>query len=201
MLRAFVTLTTVVLLAAAPAAAQQSNDGVGKAIGNILSGVLNKDAQSYHGHVVSATGQNLIVRGDDGRTYTADMRNLPAAEWRNLQPGDEVTLAATRGSSADTLVAERIQVNSTGSYGTQPSASVPTTGTPSSQTGYQRIHGYVQSIGVSNLTLKTDSGQTVNVDVSGLDRQMTASTRPGDVVSVTGQMTGNEFRASVLQKE
>jgi hypothetical protein len=84
-----------------------------------------------------------------------------------------------------------------GASSTQPSASVAT----GSQSGYQRLHGYVESIGVSTLTLKTDNGQSVTVDTSGLPQQQVGSTRPGDVVSVTGQTAGTAFKASVLQKD
>ena len=275
MLHFIVSITTLVLLVASPAVAQQS-DGAGQAIGNILSSVLGSDSR-LQGHVVLATGPHLIFRGDDGRTYTVDMAALPAADWRDLQPGDSVALVAKKGSNADTLIARRIQPNSsapraayrtahgtvqsvtgseatlrtaegrmltldlsslprtsrptpnqpativyeqqrgtrrgtalwvqpeTASSGTQPSASVPTTpydgSTASSRSGYQRIHGFVESLGVSSLTLKADNGETIAVDTRGLDRQTLASTRPGDVVSVVGQMSGNSFRASVLQKE
>ena len=266
-----VTITTLVLLIASPAMAQQS-DGVGQAIGNILSGVLGGDSQRLNGYVVLATGPNLIFRSSDGRTYTVDMASLPAADWRELQPGDSVTLSAKKGAKDDLLIARRIEPNASapraayrsaqgtvqsisGSEATlrttdgrmltldmssvprasrptpnqpatvvyesqrgsrrgtalwvqpetavQPSASVPTTppAASSQRSGYQRIHGYVESIGVSSLTLKADSGETVAIDTTGLDRQTLAATRPGDVVSVVGQMKGSSFRASVLQKE
>jgi hypothetical protein len=255
-----VILTTLVVFSCAPASAQT--------IGDLLSGVLGKGAQRVQGHVVLATGPELIFRGNDGRTYKVDVSSLPAAEWRNLQPGDAVTVAASRGGTSETLVAERIQRSSSsraayetargtvqsvsGSEATvrtddgrtitldtsslpttarptanqpativyepgrgsargtalwlqaestpsatQPSASVPT----ATQGRYQRIHGYVESVGVSSLTLKTDSGQTLPVDTSGVSSQQVASTRPGDVVTVVGQMTGTSFKASVLQKE
>ena len=262
-----VILTTLALITPLPALAQDTGGGVGQTIGNILSGVLGRGGQ-VRGHVVQATGPQLILRGDDGRTYRVDTSSLPAAEWRNLQPGDAVTVAAQRsGTSSDTLVAERIQPEASmpratyqtvrgtiqsvsgaeatirtddgrtlaldisslpatarpssnqsativyesglgtsrpkavwvdaGAGSTQPSASVPT----GTQSGYQRVHGYVESIGVSSLTLKTDSGQSLAVDTSGVPQQQLATTRPGDVVSVTGQMAGSSFKASVLQKD
>jgi uncharacterized protein (DUF2237 family) len=264
-----VILTTLVVFTAVPAHAQESG-GVGQAIGNILGGVLGRGAQDVRGHVVLATGPQLILRGDDGRTYSVDTSSLPAAEWRNLQPGDAVTVAASRSATAgDTLVADRIQADSSASRAnyqtargtvqsvmgseammrtddgrtlaldisslpatarptpnqtvtvvyeagrgtsrptalwaepggggstTQPSASVPT----GTQSGYQQLRGFVESIGVSSLTLKTDNGQTLSVDTSGVPQQQLAGTRPGDVVSVTGQMSGTAFKASVLQKQ
>ena len=262
-----VILTTFAVVSPVPAFAQDSGGGVGQAIGNILSGVLGRGGQ-VRGHVVQATGPQLILRAEDGRTYSVDTSSLPAAEWRNLQPGDAVAVTAKRsGTATDLLVAERVQPDSSmprasyqtvrgtiqsvdgseatvrtddgktmaldisslpaaarptsyqpativyeagratsrpkavwaeaGASSTQPSASVAT----GSQTGYQRLHGYVESIGVSTLTLKTDNGQSVAVDTSALPQQQVGSTRPGDVVSVTGQMSGNAFKASVLQKD
>jgi hypothetical protein len=267
-----VMITTLAVFTVAPASAQDSK-GLGQTIGDVLSGVLGKDAGGVQGHVVLATGPELIFRGSDGRTYRVDTSSLPAAEWRSLKPGDAITLAAKRGAAADQLVAERIQRDASGrqalyqttrgtvqsvtgseatlrtddgrtmtldisslpaaarptanqpativyegsrgsaratalwlepdssASATQPSASVPTGAASGTQSGYQRIHGYIESIGVSTLTLKTDSGQTLPVDISGLSPQQLASTRPGDVVSVVGQMTGTSFKASVMQKD
>jgi outer membrane lipoprotein SlyB len=262
-----VILTTLTVFSPLPALAQDSGGGVGQAIGNILSGVLGRGGGQVRGHVVQATGPQLILRADDGRTYGVDTSSLPAAEWRNLQPGDAVTVTAQRGTSTDTLVAERIQPEAAvpratyqtvrgtiqsvsgseatvqtddgrtlaldistlpstarpssnqsativyepgrgtarpkavwveaGAASTQPSASVAT----GTQSGYQRMHGYVESIGVSSLTLKTDNGQSLAIDTSGVPQHQLAATRPGDVVSVVGQMAGSSFKASVLQKD
>jgi hypothetical protein len=181
---------TLAVFGAATVNAQERSGGVGQAVGDIISDALGgKDTKRIQGHVVSATGSELIVRGGDGRTYRVDASSLPAAEWRHLQPGDAVTVAGKRGA-ADLFVAERIQRDA-------PSASVPS----GTQSGYQRVHGYVESVGVSSLTLKTDSGETLAVDTSRLSPQQTASTRPGDVVSITGQRAGASFRAEVLRKD
>ena len=264
-----IILTTLAVFGVTTASAQDRSGGVGQAVGDILSDVLGKDTQRVNGHVVSATGPELIFRASDGRTHRVDTSSVPAADWRNLQPGDAITVAVKRGRAADMLVAERIQRDAsapraayetargtvesvtgsqatvrthngqmmvldisslpanarptanqpativydarrgsaratalwiepeTGPHAAQPSASIPG-GTAS---GYQKVRGYVESVGVSGLTLKTDSGQTLAVDTSGLNPQQIAATRPGDIVSVVGQMTGTSFRASVLQKD
>lgn len=187
MLRSAVVLTTLSLAIVSPAVAADKPD-VGQIVGDALSGVLGKNEKAVRGNVVSI-GPPLIMRGDDGRTYTVDTASLPAASWQTLQPGDTVTIAAKPGRNSGELIASRIQADRS------PSASGP------SASGYQRIRGYVESVGVSSLTLKEDSGRTVAVDTSGLNQQMVASTRPGDLVSVVGQMTGTGFRASVIQKQ
>ena len=189
---AVILTTTLAVFGAATASAQERSGGVGQAVGEIISDALggkDKDTKRIHGHVASATGSELIVRGGDGRTYRVDASAVPAAEWRYLQPGDAVTVAGKRGAR-DLFVAERIQRDA-------PSASVPS----NTQSGYQRVHGYVESVGVSSLTLKTDSGEMLAVDTSRLSPQQLASTRPGDVVSITGQRAGASFRAEVLRKD
>jgi hypothetical protein len=192
-----VLLALLITLVAAPAGAQQS--GVGKAIGDVLSDVVGKDEHRIHAQVVATTGSSLIVKADDGQTYTVDTSSLPAASWRNLEAGRGVTLTVSRGKSADTLVASRVAADAPGSY---PSASPGTAGsTAAAQNGYQRLHGYVESLGVSGMTLKADNGQTVSVDTSGLNRETLASIRPGDLVSVVGKSSGSGFQASVVRKE
>ena len=170
-----VVLTMLIMLIAAPAGAQQS--GVGKAVGDVLSDVLGKDEQRIHAQVVATTRSSLIVKADDGQTYTVDTSSLPAAGWSNLQPGRGVTLTVKRGKTADTLVASRIAADAPGSY---PSASPGTTDrTAATQSGYQRLHGYVESLGLSGMTLKADNGQTVSVDTSGVNKETLASIQPG----------------------
>ncbi len=192
-----VLLVLLLTLVAAPASAQQS--GVGKALGDVLSDVIGKDEQRIHAQVVATTQSTLVVKADDGQTYTVDTSSLPAASWRNLEPGRGVTLTVKHGKSADSLVASRIAADAPSSY---PSASPGVTDpTAAAQSGYQRLHGYVESLGVSGMTLKTDSGQTVTVDMSAVNQQAAGSIRPGDLVSVVGKGSGSSFRASVVQKE
>ena len=144
-----VILTTLMIFSAAPVSAQQSG-GIGQAIGDVLSGVLGKDAQ-VRGHVVLATEQELIFRGDDGRTYQVDVSSLPAAEWRNLQPGDAVTVIARRAGTADRLVAERVQRDSS-----------------ASRAAYQTARGTVQSVSGSEATVRMADGRTMALDISSL---------------------------------
>jgi hypothetical protein len=51
------------------------------------------------------------------------------------------------------------------------------------------------------LILKTDDSQIVALDTTGVSPRVIAATRPGDVVSVVGQITGGAFRAEIVQKE
>lgn len=144
------------------------------------------------GTVESISRSEATVRTGDGRFVSFDISSVPDAARPTR--GDAVAVAYDAQNASGRRTALWIQDDATAST-TQPAAS------PTTTSGYQRIHGYVQSIGVSTLTLKRDSGQTVTVDTSGLDAQAVASTRPGDVVSVVGRMTEGEFRAELLRKE
>ena len=44
----------------------------------------------------------------------------------------------------------------------------------------------VQTVGLSDLTLKTADGKNVTVATTNLDKSVVASVRPGDTVTVTG---------------
>lgn len=55
---------------------------------------------------------------------------------------------------------------------TQPAAS------PTPTSVGESLHGKVETIGVSTLTLQTSDGKTVTVDTSAFDRQSVASVRP-----------------------
>src|SRR5262245_16379681 len=84
-------------------------------------------------------------------------------------------------------------VDSLATVDTEPSAS------PSTSPGYQRVHGYVQSVASGSLALKTDDGQTLTVDTTAASGTTIA---PGDVVSVTGKMEGQgRLRAELIQKD
>ena len=70
-----------------------------------------------------------------------------------------------------------------------------------SSRAYQRIHGYVQALAGSTLTLRADDGQVVTLEISGVSPDVIATTRVGDVVSVFGRTIGGAFRVEIVQKE
>ena len=102
-------------------------------------------------------------------------------------------------SSATPSDAERASQPSTST--SQPSTSQPSTSQPSNDgqspgaqsspsasvaTGSESIEGVVQSLGMSQLTLRTSQGTPMTVDTSGVDRQALRGIAPGDTVTVTG---------------
>ncbi len=84
-----------------------------------------------------------------------------------------------------------------GGSGNQPSASVP-----SERGAWQRLHGYVQSVGVGTISLKTDDGRTLDIDTSQVPNGQLASVRPGDLVTVTGRPEGaDRLSAELVQPD
>jgi len=75
---------------------------------------------------------------------------------------------------------------------TSPSASVPAA---------QSLDGVVESIGMSDLKLRTSEGRSLTVDTSNVDRQALRAVAPGDSVTVTGSggSTSDRFVAQSVQ--
>lgn len=271
--------TTLVLVVLAPAAAPAQDRG---GVLDILRDVLQGD-QRLQGHVVVARPGDLIVRGQDGRTYHVDTAGVDRSQVQSLQSGQPVVVE-TRGATRDGVVQARsiqpgsgerksfataegtvvsiegarvtfrtdsgftipadlsqivgrqpaltpnqratlyyeqgpstiaalwVEPSSMATSGAWPSASPgsqPYGGSPSASPGtagtgigYQRLHGYVESVGISSLSLKTDDGRTVTVETAQVADDMRRSLRPGDVVSVVGKAQGdNRFVAELIQRD
>lgn len=74
-------------------------------------------------------------------------------------------------------------------------------GAPAS--GWQNIHGQVQTVSGPNLTLKSDDGRTLTVDMAKVGTNIQQALKPGAGVTVTGyQWSGpNAFRAEYIQQD
>jgi outer membrane lipoprotein SlyB len=69
--------------------------------------------------------------------------------------------------------------------------------------GWQNIHGQVQSVSGSNLTLKADDGRTLTVDMNKVGSNIQQALKPGMAVTATGhEWSGpNQFRAEFIQQD
>src|SRR5262249_43808500 len=89
--------------------------------------------------------------------------------------------------------------NSPGANGqSSPSASgSPSAGVPAAQS----LDGVVESMGMSELNLRTSDGQSLTVDTSNVDRQALRAVAPGDPVTITGSggTTTDRFVAQSVQ--
>ena len=148
-----VILTAMLVVFAAPAAAQDSKDsskdrgglgGVLDTLGGLLGGGTNK----LHGTVVLARDTNLVLRTDDKRSVRVDIGSIDPAVRQQLVPGQKLTL--TSRGSGDVLTASDIQVE-------QGQA------TPQA---FSRVSGTVQERSQGRVLFKTREGLTLPVDTS-----------------------------------
>jgi outer membrane lipoprotein SlyB len=68
---------------------------------------------------------------------------------------------------------------------------------------WQNIHGQVQTVSGTNLTLKADDGRTLTVDMAKVGKEIQQAMKPGMPVTVTGhEWSGpNQFRAEYIQQD
>src|SRR5262245_53062998 len=177
-----------------------------------------KNFQTIEGTVESVDGTKITFKTPNGLTLLLDLHQV-IGRAPNLQPNTPATLTVEQDRDALTVVWIEPRASRAGaasSTSTTSSASPPSTpptgSAPSASTlsaspstsgvasaGYQRVHGYVQSVASSTLALKTDGGQTLTIDTTGASGTAIA---PSDVVSVTGKMDGQgRLRAELIQKD
>src|SRR5215813_7348018 len=162
-----------------------------------------KNFQTIEGTVESVNGTKITFKTPNGLSLPLDLRQV-VGRTPNLQPNTPATLTVEQDRDALTAVWIEPRASQAGAAASTPSASsssaTPTAANPSASApsaspstsstpsaGYQRVHGYVQSVASGSLALKTDDGQTLTVDTTGASGTVIT---PGDVVSVTGKTDG-----------
>jgi len=146
------------------------------------------------GVVEPLSGDRLQFRTTEGFVIPIDLAQIVGRK-PSLRPGEAATLTYEM-SGQNPIVAVWVEPRDTAG------AASPPTSEPSRArgSGYERIHGFVESVGIRSLTLKTDDGRMVLVDI-GKSRGSTGDLRPGDLVSVVGRSTGDRFAAELVQKD
>lgn len=171
-----------------------------------------RDWQRVHGKVQSVSGNTVTVKTDDGRTLNVDAARVSGEVRGALTPDEGVTLIGFAGSDATKFRARYIQQDSSdpshgGTAAAQPPAS--STASPSALPGavdekaWQRIHGTVNSLSGTTLTLKADDGRNLNVDVKEVGEGIRQSLTTGEKVTVIGFYRGdqNNVAARYVQKD
>jgi cold shock CspA family protein len=148
---------------------------------------------SAQGTVEAVQDSQFRFRTIDGKVLWADASQLPGRAVARVN--DEGTLIYELGprQQVTALWLERPE--------TQPSAApIPTAVRPGE---YQRLYGYVQSVGGNTMSFKADDGRTLTVDTSQVDAQVRSTVRKGDLVSVVGKTTAraDQFVAEVIERE
>jgi preprotein translocase subunit YajC len=162
-----------VALVAAPAWAADNKPAAG----------IQQQWQEVHGSVVSVQGSTLTFKADDGRTLTVDMSKVNPAIQKALTPNEKATIVGFAGSQPNQFTAQFIQQDSSDpSRGGRIVGQTPA-GTDES---WQRIHGTINSVSGNTLSLKTDDGQTITVDLAQVDAGIRNSLKQGEGVTVIG---------------
>ena len=144
--------------------------------------------------------QVIILRGDDGRTFYAD---IAAARRRTTGPiaaGTRMTVLGVEGAHAQLVTATLLASGDAATLAfslfhdrrpgppTSPRpgepSTVPGAGTPTP--GWVEIRGVVQSVEDRMFTLRTDTGAIVTVDALAVRSHPPAIVAPGATVSVVG---------------
>ena len=166
--------------------------------------------RTTRGVVRSVAGPLMVLRTTEGQILALDISTLPSGT--QVGPSEAVIVTYEQQPQRD-LVALWLEPDSSppteiASTPPEPPAPPPPPAGPASSVSAppigsypHRLHGRVESIGATTLTLKTDDGQLVAFDTSRVNPQAIAGTRPGDVVSVFGHMVPAVVRAESLQKE
>jgi hypothetical protein len=139
----------------------------------------------------------VVVRGDEGRAYYADLASAQRRTPGPLTAGSRVSLLGIEGSRPHELTAMVIGSGDAASLGLAPSfAPMPLTSPapialmpPAPAVAAEpmwRADGIVQAVAGRIVTLSTANGQTTTVDVSQLSDTTVGALRPGERVSLFG---------------
>jgi len=165
-----------------------------------------KTFQTVSGVVQQASSDRVTFKTRDGLALPVDVTNIKGLPY--FAANQPATLYYEAGSNQEP-VAVWIQPGSAQAGQSLPATSNPTS--PSSaQTSMspsasvrttQSVEGVVDSIGMSELRLRTSDGRSLTVDTSGVDRQALRGVAPGDSVTVTGaaDTSGNRFVAQSVE--
>lgn len=148
---------------------------------------------AVQGTVEAVRDSKLRFRTTDGQALWVDTSQMPGSDTpRENQQG---TLIYEPGSRREVtaLWLERRE--------TQPPATA--TPRPAGPGEYQRIYGYVQSVGWSTMSFKAEDGRTLTVDTTQVDMHVRGTVRQGDLVSVVGKTTtrADQFVAEIIERE
>jgi hypothetical protein len=137
----------------------------------------------------------VIVRGDDGRHYVADLSTAQRRGERPIVVGDRVSVVGVEGARPWEVSTVVVGLGDAALVGappppaaaaTPPAATAP--GTPQRATPadrpWQRIQGTVDSMAGNTLRLRGPDGRNVTVDLSQLRGNTASGLRRGDRATV-----------------
>ena len=140
------TIAALTLVFGVAWAQDQKSDKDRGGVLDVLQGVLRGERQ-LRGNVVAVHDSDIVVRGDDGRTYVVNTSGLDASTAQSLKPGQAVSVTARSAGQGGVLIASAVKPESS-----------PTK-------NFQTIEGTVESVNDSQVTFKTPTGLTLPLDL------------------------------------
>jgi hypothetical protein len=143
----------------------------------------------------------VVIYGDDGRFYYADIASAQRRTPDPLTSGTRVAVVGIEGGHPHEVAALAIGAGDASSLGlVMPGGSAASPSTPSSPSvvpsaataagasseALWRLDGTVESVSGSTVVVRTENGRTHSVDASQLSEQTLSAMQPGDRVSLFG---------------
>lgn len=152
--------------------------------------------ERVHGHVETLQGTSTMTfRADDGQMWTVDMTSVSASVRQALKQGEGATIIGSTSGEGKQFRAQYVQQDSSDPKHGGKIVGAPAASPPSDDKSWQRIHGQVQSVSGSHLTLKADDGRTLSVDMKDVDAGIQKAITKGERVTVIGHYSGNNQNA------
>ena len=133
----------------------------------------------------------VVIRGDDGRMYYADINSAQRRTPGQLAAGSRVAVLGIEGSRPYEIAGIAIGAGDAAALGlvpgasSEPSASV-VSGSAAPAEDMWRVDGTVETVNGSTVGLRGLDGRTRSVDLSQLSESTWRTLRPGERISVFG---------------
>ena len=133
----------------------------------------------------------VVIRGDDGRMYYADINSAQRRTPGQLAAGSRVAVLGIEGSRPYEIAGIAIGAGDAAALGlvpgasSEPSASV-VSGSAAPAEDMWRVDGTVETVNGSTVGLRGPDGRTRSVDLSQLSESTWRTLRPGERISVFG---------------
>ena len=134
----------------------------------------------------------VVIRGDDGRMFYADIASAQRRTPGQLAAGTRVAVLGIEGSRPYEIAAIAIGAGDASSLGlvpggpAEPSASVAGGSAPAAEDMW-RVEGIVETVNGATVGLRGTDGRTRSVDLSNLSEGTWRALRPGERITVFGQ--------------
>jgi hypothetical protein len=137
----------------------------------------------------------VVIRGDDGRLYYADIASGQKRTTGSLGSGSRVAVLGVEGNRSHEIAAIAYGAGDAASLGLALPSAPPPSASPAAGPSIVassppepmwRLDGTVQRIADHTVAVRTQDGQTHSVDMSRLSETTIRALKPGDRISLFG---------------